>query len=70
LKKQLLGDIEKMFELNVIVYGYLTNLVLPYMKKKNSGRIINISSIVTVGPLPFLQHTMQLKQQYLILQYH
>jgi len=46
-------DIENMFNVNVISMMHLTNLVLPYMIKKNKGKIINISSIVTITPLPY-----------------
>lgn len=52
-EKQSLKDIENMFNLNIIAYEHLTQLVLPSMKKRKKGRIINISSVVTFTPLPY-----------------
>ena len=46
-------EIQKMFEVNVVAYADLAKLVLPSMKKKNSGRIINIGSVVAFTPLPY-----------------
>ena len=46
-------EIQKMFEVNIIAYEHLANLVLPSMKKLNSGRIINIGSVVAFTPLPY-----------------
>ena len=43
-------DIEGMYKLNAIAGEHLTQLVLPHMKKKKSGRIINISSVVVFVP--------------------
>ncbi len=42
-----------MFKVNIITYLHLTRLVLPSMKKKNSGRIIHIGSVVAFTPLPY-----------------
>ena len=46
-------DIQKMFNVNVVAYAHLTNLVLKNMKNKNSGRIIHIGSVVPFTPLPY-----------------
>ncbi len=43
-------DIEGMYQLNAIAGEHLTQLVLPFMKKKKSGRIINVSSVVAFVP--------------------
>lgn len=40
-----LADVRRQFEVNVFGVGRLTQLVLPYMRAKKSGRIINISSM-------------------------
>lgn len=46
-------EIENMFKVNAIAYEHLTRLVLPYMKKQNSGRLIHIGSVVAFTPLPY-----------------
>lgn len=46
-------EIQKMFEVNVVAYQHLTNLILPYMKKRNQGRLIHIGSVVAFTPLPY-----------------
>tara|TARA_Y100000310_G_C20627412_1_gene786719 strand:+ start:159 stop:1001 length:843 start_codon:yes stop_codon:yes gene_type:complete len=46
-------EIQKMNEVNVVAYEHLTGLALPFMKKRNSGRIINIGSVVVFTPLPY-----------------
>ena len=43
-------DIEGMIQLNVTALQHLTQLVLPSMKQKKSGKIINISSIAAFEP--------------------
>ncbi len=52
-EKQEVGEIQKMFNVNVVAYAHLTNLVLKSMKKGNQGRIIHIGSVVTFTPLPY-----------------
>lgn len=52
-EKQKPTEIEKMFEVNIVAYTHLARLVLPSMKKINSGRIINIGSVVAFTPLPY-----------------
>jgi len=46
-------EIEDMFHVNIIAYAHLIRLVLPSMKKRNSGRIINTGSVVAFTPLPY-----------------
>lgn len=46
-------EITNMFEVNVVAYIHLANLVLKAMRKVNSGRIINIGSVVAFTPLPY-----------------
>lgn len=45
--------IREQFETNVFGLIELTNAVLPYMREKNKGHIINISSILGIISLPF-----------------
>ena len=52
-EKQNKKEIEDMFKVNIIAYEHLSGLVLPSMKKLNSGRIINIGSVVAFTPLPY-----------------
>ena len=46
-------EIEGMFKVNVVAYEHLANLVLPGMRKADSGRIINVGSVVAFTPLPY-----------------
>jgi hypothetical protein len=46
-------EIRQMIELNLVAYEHLVNLVLPSMKKVNSGKIINVGSVVAFTPLPY-----------------
>lgn len=39
-------DARRHFEVNLFGLGRLTQLVLPYMRKQRSGKIINVSSLV------------------------
>jgi len=52
-EKQKPEEIQKMFEVNVVAYEHLSNLVLPYMRKRNSGRLIHVGSVVSITPLPY-----------------
>ena len=45
-----LKDIEGIFSLNVIASQHLAQLALPSMRKRKSGRIINIASVVSFVP--------------------
>lgn len=47
------ADIEKIFNINVIAPIKLSREIIPFMRKNNFGRIINISSVASVIPLPF-----------------
>jgi uncharacterized protein len=53
LEKMCVNEIKNMFEINVVAYIHLASLVLKSMKKFNSGRIINIGSVVAFTPLPY-----------------
>jgi hypothetical protein len=53
LEKMSDNEIGNMFEVNVVAYVHLTNLVLKGMKERNSGRIINVGSVVAFTPLPY-----------------
>lgn len=53
LENQDSQEIKNMFEVNVVAYEHLAGLVLKDMKKRNSGRIINIGSVVAFTPLPY-----------------
>lgn len=46
-------DIRNMVELNLVAYEHLASLVLPSMKKVNSGKITNVGSVVAFTPLPY-----------------
>jgi uncharacterized protein len=61
-------------ELNIVATLSLLNVVIPYMKKRNFGVIISISSISGFQPLPFmstyaatkafnLSHTLALREE-------
>lgn len=52
-EKQESEEIENMIKVNLIALQHLTNLVLPYMKKANSGKLIHIGSVVAFTPLPY-----------------
>ena len=49
-EKEEFQDIEGMYKLNAIASEHLAQLVLPYMKKRKTGRIINIASVVVFVP--------------------
>jgi uncharacterized protein len=52
-EKQKPNEIQNMVNVNIVAYVHLTNLVLGSMKKVDSGRIINIGSVVAFTPLPY-----------------
>jgi hypothetical protein len=52
-EKQSIEDIQNMFDLNVIAYLHLTNLVLKNMLKRNQGKIIHIGSVASFVPRPY-----------------
>ena len=41
-----IGEVRKMYEVNLFGLGRLTQLSLPYMRERKNGKIINISSVV------------------------
>jgi NAD(P)-dependent dehydrogenase (short-subunit alcohol dehydrogenase family) len=47
------SDIERLFNVNVFGAVRMINCALPYMRKNNSGLIINISSIAAASGLPY-----------------
>jgi uncharacterized protein len=53
LEKISYEDLEGMVVLNFIALQHLCQLVLPLMKKKKSGRIINIASVAAFEPPPY-----------------
>ncbi|MBT7705952.1 SDR family oxidoreductase [archaeon] len=53
LENQKVEEMSNIFEINVVAYAHLISLVLPSMKKRNKGRIINTGSVVAFTPLPF-----------------
>lgn len=54
LSEDTLQNIEEMVGLNVISLIDLTRLMLPFLKKSTSGRILNIASGFGVIPFPFM----------------
>src|SRR3989344_1683365 len=48
-----LNDIKGMYALNSIAPEHLSQLVIPYMKKRKHGRIINVVSVVAFTPPPY-----------------
>lgn len=48
-----LTDAKKQFDVNFFGTVNVARAVIPYMRKNNSGRIINISSVAAVAHIPF-----------------
>jgi NAD(P)-dependent dehydrogenase (short-subunit alcohol dehydrogenase family) len=48
-----IAQAQRLFDVNVFGVARVINAVLPVMRKQNSGRIVNISSILGLIPSPF-----------------
>lgn len=48
-----IGQLQRLFDVNVFGVARVVNAVLPIMRKQKSGRIINMSSILGLIPSPF-----------------
>ncbi len=46
------GKLEKMIQLNITALTHLTHSLLPAMKLRQSGAIINVSSLASILPIP------------------
>lgn len=46
-------DVKKQMDVNFFGMVYVTKAVLPIMRKNGHGRIINISSVAAIAPIPF-----------------
>ena len=46
-------DIKKVFDINLLALINASKEVTPYLKKNGSGKIINISSVAAIIPIPF-----------------
>jgi short-subunit dehydrogenase len=53
-ENETLGSMQKMFDVNVLALMDLTRLLLPFLKKAEKGRVLNISSGFGVVPFPYL----------------
>jgi short-subunit dehydrogenase len=51
-----IGQSQALFDVNVFGVMRVTNAVLPAMRQRGSGRIINISSALGLIPAPYLAH--------------
>lgn len=48
-----LMDARRQFDVNFFGIVNVTKAVLPYMRQRESGRIVNVSSVAAVAPIPF-----------------
>lgn len=46
-------DAKKQIDVNFFGMVHVTKAVLPFMRKNNQGRIVNISSVAAIAPIPF-----------------
>ena len=51
-----IGQVQALFDVNVFGVMRVINAVLPSMRRRRSGRIINISSALGLIPAPYLAH--------------
>lgn len=51
-----IGQVQALFDVNLFGVMRVTNAVLPAMRQRGSGRIINISSALGLIPAPYLAH--------------
>lgn len=51
-----IGQVQALFDVNVFGVMRATNAVLPAMRKRGGGRIINISSVLGLIPAPYSAH--------------
>src|SRR5271154_319090 len=57
------ADVRRMFEINFFGLERMTRAVLPGMRKRRSGHIINIASICGLAAIPSLGHYSATKPQ-------
>ena len=51
-----IGQVQALFDVNLFGVMRVTNAVLPAMRQRGAGRIINISSALGLIPAPYLAH--------------
>lgn len=47
------ADVEKQFRINLFAMAAMIQAVVPYMREQGGGRIVNVSSVAAVTPIPF-----------------
>jgi short-subunit dehydrogenase len=51
-----IGQVQALFDVNVFGVVRVTNAVLPSMRERRAGRIINVSSVLGLIPAPYSAH--------------
>jgi len=51
-----ISQIQKLFDVNLFGVIRMTNAVLPLMRQRGEGRVVNISSVLGLIPAPFSAH--------------